>query len=211
HRSAPDDGFHAAVAEDHDEGVDRRRSVVVAEVDPAELAPVALRLRPGRGLDPPERPDRGPAIAGAHELADRLVRPVIAVLGAEELVEELNAGRPLLVEDLDLGLPPVGDGLGQAELLDARRLPSAIGGTASGATEMVTDRPLGDAEEPRRLRLRLASLLQDLDRHDLLPCELGQGGASKRSLGCPRSAWKRLARLSMDVQYDGRTEPLSGS
>ena len=96
HRPAPDDGLLAAVAEDHDEGVDRRRSVGVAEIDPAELAPIALGLGPGRGLDPPERADRGPAVAGPHELADRLVRAVVAVLGAEELVEELDAGRPLL-------------------------------------------------------------------------------------------------------------------
>src|SRR5436309_8815833 len=41
HRSTPDDGLLAAVAEDHDEGIDRRRSVGIAEVDPAELAPIA--------------------------------------------------------------------------------------------------------------------------------------------------------------------------
>src|SRR5262245_7187956 len=81
HRSAPADSLLATVAEDHDEGVDRRRSVGVAEVDPGELAPVALGLGAGRGLDPPERADRGPAVAGPHELADRLVRPVVAVLG----------------------------------------------------------------------------------------------------------------------------------
>ena len=56
HRAAPDDGLLAAVAEHHDEGVDRGRPVGITQVDPAELAPVALRLGPGRGLDPPERP-----------------------------------------------------------------------------------------------------------------------------------------------------------
>ena len=76
---------------------------------------------------------------------------------------------------------------------------------------MIADRPLGDAEEPRRLGLRLASLLHDLDRPDLLPCELGQGGASQRALDVQVQHGKRLARLSMDAQYDGRTEPLSGS
>src|SRR3954471_2590957 len=96
HRAAPDDGLLAAVAEDHDEGVDGRRAVGIAEVDPAEFAPIALCLGPGWGLDPPERTDRGPAVAGPHELADRLVRAVIAVLGAEELVEVLDAGRPPL-------------------------------------------------------------------------------------------------------------------
>ena len=126
-------------------------------------------------------------------------------------MEELDAGWPPLPEDLNLTLPPVGDGLDQAQLLDSRGLPPAIGGPVLSATEVVPDRSLGNAENPRRLGLRLASLLQDLDRHDLLPCELGQGGASERDLGCPRSAWKRLARLSMDVQYDDRTEPLSGS
>ena len=141
HRAAPDDGLLAAVAEDHDEGVDRRRSVGVAEVDAAELAPVALGLGPGRGLDPPERADRGSAVAGPHELADRLVRAVVAVLGAEEFVEELDAGRPLLAQDLGLGLPPVGDGLGQAELLDARGLLSAIGGAVPGAAEVVARPP----------------------------------------------------------------------
>ena len=192
HRPAPDDGLLAAVAEDHDEGVDRRRPVGVAEVDPAELAPVALGLRPGRRLDPPERADRRPAVAGPHELADRLVRAVVAVLGAEELVEELDAGRPLLAQDLDLGLPPVGDDLGQVPLLDPRRLLPSIGRPVAGAAEVIPDRPLGDAEDPRRLGLRLASLLQDLDRHDLLPCELGQGVASQRALdvqGQLGSAW----------------------
>jgi hypothetical protein len=159
HRPAPDDGLLAAVAEDHDEGVDRRRAVGVAEVDPAELAPVALGLRPGGRLDPPERADRGPAVVGPHELADRLVRAVVAVLGAEELVEELDAGRPLLAQDVDLSLPPVGDNLGQTPLLDPRRLLPSIRRPVSAAAEVVPDRPLGDAEDPRRLGLRLASLL----------------------------------------------------
>src|SRR5205814_9633593 len=83
-------------------------------------------MGPGWGLDPPERANRGSAVAGPHELADGLVRAVIAVLGAKELVEELDAGRPLWAQDLGLGLPPLGDGLGQAELLDPRRLPPAI-------------------------------------------------------------------------------------
>ena len=34
-------------------------------------------------------------------------------------MEELDAGRPLLAEDLDLGLPPVGNDLGQTLLLDS--------------------------------------------------------------------------------------------
>ena len=126
-------------------------------------------------------------------------------------MEGLDAGRPLRAQDLGLGLPPVGDGLGQAELLDPRRLLPAIGGPRAGAAEMIPDGPLGDAEDPRRLGLRLASLLQDLDRHDLLPCELGQGSASQRALDVQDQLEKRLACLSMDVQYDGRTEPLSGS
>jgi hypothetical protein len=42
HRAAPDHGLLAAVAEDHDEGVDGRRAVGIAEVDPAEFAPIAL-------------------------------------------------------------------------------------------------------------------------------------------------------------------------
>ena len=181
HRAAPDDGLLAAVAEDHDEGVDRRRSVGIAQVDPAELAPIALGLGPGRSLNPPERADGGPAVVGPHELADRLVRAVIAVLGAEELVEELDAGRPLWAQDLGLGLPPVGDGLGQTPLLDPRRFLPSIGRSVAGAAEVVADRPLGNAQDSRRLGLRLGSLLQDLDRHDLLPCELGQGGASERA------------------------------
>jgi hypothetical protein len=76
---------------------------------------------------------------------------------------------------------------------------------------MIPDRPLGDAEDPRRLGLRLASPLQDLDRHDLLLCELSQGIASQRALDVQDQLGKRLACLSMDVQYDDRTEPLSGS
>jgi hypothetical protein len=48
-------------------------------------------------------------------------------------VEELDAGRPLFPEGLDLGLPPVGDGLGQTELLDERGLLPAIGDSVVGA------------------------------------------------------------------------------
>src|SRR3954454_15906315 len=84
------------------------------EVDASEFAPVALGLGPGRGLDPAERADRRPAVAGADELADRLVGAAVGVLGLEEFVEEQDAGRPLLAVDFRLGLPPVGDGLGQA-------------------------------------------------------------------------------------------------
>ena len=46
HRAAPDDGLLAAVAEDHDEGVDRRRSVGIAEVD-------AGGTRPSRSVSGP--------------------------------------------------------------------------------------------------------------------------------------------------------------
>jgi hypothetical protein len=45
----------------------------------------------------------------------------------------------------------MGDGLGPAELLDARELPLAFGRADSGATEVVADDPLRDAEEACRL------------------------------------------------------------
>jgi len=61
-------------------------------------------------------------------------------------VEELDAGRPLLAQDLDLGLPPVVDGLVQAELLDPRRLLPAVGDPLAGAAEVIADRP---SETPR--------------------------------------------------------------
>ena len=70
---------------------------------------------------------------------------------------------------------------GQVELLDARGLLPAVGGSCPGAAEVVPDRPLGNAQEVRRLSVGLAALLQDLDRHELLPCELCQGGASERA------------------------------
>ena len=69
----------------------------------------------------------------------------------------------------------------QAELLDSRGLLPAIGAASVGAAEMDRTAP---SETPRIRavwRLRLASLMQDLDRHDLLPCELCQGGASERA------------------------------
>jgi hypothetical protein len=181
HRPAPDDGLLAAVAEDHDEGIDGRRPVGVAEMDPSELAPITLGLGPGRRFDPPERADRRLAVACSHIFANRLVRAVIAVLGAEKIVEELNAERPLLSQNVDLRLPPVVDDLGQTPLLDSRGLVPSIGGLVTGASEVITDRTLGDAEDSRRLGLRLASLLQDLDRHDMLPCELCQVVASERA------------------------------
>src|SRR5262249_26852907 len=121
------------------------------------------------------------AVAGPHELADRLVGAVVTVLGAEEFLKEPDTGRPSLAQDLGLGLPPVDDSVGQAELLDERGLLSAISGSISGASEVVAHRPLGDAQDARRLALRLAALLQDLDRHELLPCERCQGRASERS------------------------------
>ena len=126
-------------------------------------------------------------------------------------MEELDAGGPLPVEGLDLGAPPVFDGPDEAELFDERGLLPAIDRRPVGAAEMVSDRPFGDAEDSRRPGLRLASLVQDLDRHDVLPCELRQGSASERALDVQAQHQERLARLSMDVQYDGRTELLSGS
>ena len=53
----------------------------------------------------------------------------------------------------------MGDGLGQAELLDARGLLPAIGGSVAGAAEVVSDRPLGNAQDACRLALRLAPLV----------------------------------------------------
>jgi hypothetical protein len=85
----------------------------------------------------------------------------------------------------------MGDGLGQAELLDSRRLPPAIDGSVLGATEVIPDRPLGDAQDSRGLALRLVSLVQNIDRHDLLPCELCQGDASERP-GMSRTSLKAL-------------------
>jgi hypothetical protein len=153
HRAAPDNGLFAGVAEDHDEGVDRRRAIGVAELDPAELALVALSLGPGWSLDPPERADRGPAIVGPHEFPDGLVRALIAVLGAEELVEELDAGRSVLAGKLDLAVPPMGDGLDQAELLNQRGLLPTIGRRLLGAAEMVAHGTLGNTEDPGGLTL----------------------------------------------------------
>ena len=210
HRAAPDDGLLAAVAEDHDEGIERRRAVGVAEVDASEFAPIALGLGPGRGLDPAERADRRPAVAGADELADGLVGAVVAIFVAEEFLEEQDAGWPLQAEGLGLGLPPVGDGVGQAELLDPRGLPSAIGGPVSGASEVVADRPLGDAQDcavwrcdwPRCCKTSIVTI-----------CSL----VSMAKVWPPSGSWmsrtslERMARLSMDVQYDGRTGRLSGS
>src|SRR5262249_11850008 len=115
HGPAPDDGGLPAVAERHDEAVDRRPSLPVAEVHLTEPAPSALRLGPRRSLDPAKGADRRPAVAGPYELADRLVGPVIAVLGPEEFVEELDAGGPLRAQRLDLAVPPMGDGVGQAQ------------------------------------------------------------------------------------------------
>src|SRR5512135_2090447 len=49
------------------------------------------------------------------------------------------------------------------------------------------------------LGLRLASLPQDLDRHDLLPCEHGQGVASQRALDVQdqlESAWLACRSMS---------------
>ena len=146
-----------------------------------------------------------------HELADRLVGAGVAVLGAEEFVEELDAGRPVLSEDLALVLPPVVDCFDQAELRDVRGLPPAVGGAVTGTAEVVSDRALGNAQEARRLAMGLAALLQDLDRHELLPCELCQGGASERALDTQDQLRKPLANLSMDVQFGDRTERLSGS
>jgi hypothetical protein len=103
------------------------------------------------------------------------------VLGPEEVMELLDIGWPVAAQDLGLGLPPVGDGLGQAESLDSRRLPAAVVGTVTGAAEVIAHRPLGDAQDASGLAGGLAALVQDLDRHDLLLGELGQGAASKRS------------------------------
>jgi hypothetical protein len=74
-------------------------------------------------------------------------------------VEELDAGRPLLPEDLELALPPMGDGLSQAQFLDQRGLLPTIGGSFAGATEVVPDRPLGHAQDLCRLALRLTALV----------------------------------------------------
>jgi hypothetical protein len=93
----------------------------------------------------------------------------------------LDIGRPLWAQRLGLGLPPVGDHLGQAELLDPGGLLPAVDGPIASAAEMLAHHPLGDTQDAGGLGGGLASLVQDLNRHDLLPRELGQGAASKRS------------------------------
>jgi hypothetical protein len=95
-------------------------------------------------------------------------------------MEHLDVGRSVVAQGVGLGLPPGGDGLGQAELLDPGGLLPPIGDAVASPTEVVTYRALGDAEEAGRLALGLASLVQDLDRHDVLLRELGQGVASER-------------------------------
>lgn len=206
----PDHGFPAAVTENHDKGINRRRSLGIAEVADSEFAPVSLGLGPGRGLDPPERATRESAVADPRELADRLVRTAAAVFVAKEFVEQRQSGRPLLSRDLGEGPPPVGHGFGQAELLDAQGLLSAIGGPVPGRSGSVTDRPLGDARDSRRPELRRASLPQDLDRHDLLTSEHGHNGASERVLDV-RDQLESARCACRGILYDSRTGQLSGS
>jgi hypothetical protein len=59
--SATVDDCLSTVAQDYDEGVDGGRSLRVAEVYAAELAPRTLGLRSGWGLDASERANRGSA------------------------------------------------------------------------------------------------------------------------------------------------------
>jgi hypothetical protein len=75
------------------------------------------------------------------------------VLGAEELVEELDAGRSVLAQKLHLAVPPVGDGLDQAELLNERGFLPTISRRFFGAAEMVAHGSLGNTEDPGRLTL----------------------------------------------------------
>jgi hypothetical protein len=107
-------------------------------------------------------------------------------------VEQLGAGRPLVAEGLGLGVPPVLDGRFEAEPLDLERLSPAVGGPVTGPAAMVADGALGDAQDAGGLGRRLASLAQDLDRHELLPRELGQGVAPSGGPGDPVPAWDAL-------------------
>ena len=125
-------------------------------------------------------------------------------------MKEQDAGRPLLAQDLGLGLPPVGDGLDQAELLDSRGLLPAIGGSVSGTSEVVADRPLGDAQIgavwrcdwPRCCKTSIVTICSLVSIAKVVPPSgPWMSRTSLKALGLPVDG----------VPYDGRTGRLSGS
>ena len=105
-------------------------------------------------------------------------RPPIWTSGAKEVMEELNAGHPLLTQDLCLALPPVGDGLVQAELLDVRGLLSPIGrrrrSNRTAPSVMPRIHALWDRDWPRCCKTSIVTI-----------CSLvsfAKAGASQRAL-----------------------------
>ena len=183
HRAAPDDGLLAAVAEDHDEGVDRRRPVGVAEVDAGGTRPNRSGSGPRAGSRPVGTGGSGAGRSGPA----RTCGPTCTSRCSRTRRGGIRGGAGRWAA---APCPRISTwACHQWATTSARPSCSIREGFCrpSAAPSRARRRwyRTAPSETPRICavwRLRLASLLQDLDRHDLLPCELCQGGASERAL-----------------------------
>jgi hypothetical protein len=130
----------------------------------------------------------------------------------EEFVEGLDAGRPLLAEDLGLGLPPVGDRLGQTPLLDPRRLLPSIGGPFPGyrtdPSETPRRRAVRDCDWARCCKTSIVTICSRVSFAKVVPPS--EPGISRNSLkalgvpvdGCPvrRSHWTSIRLVTIRVR-----------
>ena len=176
HRAAPDDGLLAAVAEDHDEGVDGRRPLGVAEVDAGGTRPNRSGSGPRVGS---RRAGTGGSGVGRSEPA-RTCGPTCTSRRSRTRRGGIRGGAGRWAAAAGPGSRP-GPATSGRRPRPGRVARSATGFCRPSAAPSRARRRwyrTAPSETPRIRavwRLRLASLLQDLDRHDLLPCELCQG------------------------------------
>ena len=118
HRPAPHHRRVAAVAEHHDEAIERDRPTGIPDVHVAELDPVGLGLRSGRRLDAAEWPQLRLGEVAAQVLPDRLLAAGVVVLLDQVGPQRLAAGGAVGGQGLHGAFAPVRHGLGQAQALD---------------------------------------------------------------------------------------------
>jgi len=118
HGSAPDDDRFAAMAEHHDQAIDRDGTQGIADIDLTILDPISLDLSAWRRLNAPEgtQPRLGEMFADV--LPNRLLAARVAVVLDEMGAQQFEVGRTVFGCLPDGILPPGRNDGGQAALLD---------------------------------------------------------------------------------------------
>src|SRR5271154_966803 len=175
HGAAPNDDRFAAMAEHHNQAVDRGVPHGIADIDLTILDPVGLDLSPRRRLDPPEWAQPRLWEMLADVLPDGFLASCVAVFLHEVRAEKLEIGRAVF-RGMHYGiLPPGRDHGRQAALLDEGYLRSAVDASCGLSLQAISNGILRDAEASGEGAIALSKLFEGGYSHNMVLVEQSHG------------------------------------